>query len=118
MFERIKDDVVESNSVSFRIPSQAVVDRRYGLFDGTALGGLRLCCTGSGKLARLHKLANVPRLEVSRLARESLVRVDTATYDCRKRLPPSSFSCSHLTDSTRSTMLSRLAWSAFACLVR
>lgn len=30
MFERIKDDVVESNSVSFRIPSQAVAT------DGTA----------------------------------------------------------------------------------
>lgn len=39
-----------------------------------------------------------------------------ATHDCRKRFPPSSFSCSDRTDSTRSTMSRRLACSALACL--
>lgn len=38
------------------------------------------------------------------------------TNDCRNLLPPSSFSCSDLTISTRSTISNRLAWSCFACL--
>jgi hypothetical protein len=40
------------------------------------------------------------------------------THDWRKRLPPSSFSCSFLTTSTRSTISRRLACSALDCLRR
>lgn len=40
----------------------------------------------------------------------------TETHDWRKRLPPSSFSCSFLTTSTRSTISMRLACSCLACL--
>src|SRR5947207_15460585 len=38
------------------------------------------------------------------------------SYDCRNLFPPSSFSCSVLTDSTRSTIPRRVAWSCWACL--
>ena len=50
--------------------------------------------------------------------REARGRGQRATYDCRNLLPPSSFSCSDLTISTRSTISIRLAWRAFACLTK
>lgn len=40
------------------------------------------------------------------------------TYDCRNLLPPSSFSCSLLTVSTRSTMACKLVCRTFACSMR
>jgi hypothetical protein len=39
---------------------------------------------------------------------------NNGTYDWRNLFPPSSFSCSAFTDSTRSTMSNKLACSAFA----
>lgn len=58
---------------------------------------------------------NSPMYLWSSLVAAQLCRMGV-TYDCRKRLPPSSFSCSDLTVSTRSQISSRLAWRALACL--
>lgn len=46
-----------------------------------------------------------------------LVCINSPIYDCRNLFPPSSFSCSERTISTRSTISSKLAWRALDCSI-
>jgi len=46
------------------------------------------------------------------------VCMSSPMYDCKNLLPPSSFSCSLLTVSTRSTIACKLVWSIWACSMR
>lgn len=54
----------------------------------------------------------------SRFSQQRQENDEVVTYDCRNLLPPSSFSCSLLTVSTRSTMACRLVCSIWACSMR
>lgn len=72
-------------------------------------------CAGRRNLARLHQFANVSGGTGKPLT--SCVSEGCRTYDWRKALPPSSFSCSAFTESTRSHKDSRLACNCFACLI-
>ena len=76
---------------------------------------LAFCGTGRRNFACLHELANISGGTGQPLT--SYISKSGNTYDWRNALPPSSFSCSALTESTRSHIVSRLAWSCFACLL-
>jgi hypothetical protein len=76
---------------------------------------LAFCGAGRRNFARLHELANISGGTGQPLT--SCMSKSGNTYDWRNALPPSSFSCSALTESTRSHIVSKLAWSCFACLL-
>ena len=101
---------------------------RSSLFRDTAFALPFPAFGGAGRsdFASLHQFADVPENgAISRWVLErrcKLSRKQTAwdlkTYDCRNLFPPSSFSCSERTISTRSTISSKLAWRALACLLK
>jgi hypothetical protein len=93
---------------------------RWLLFDDAALAFALGASGGAGgcDFAGLHKLSDVPVLCKPLDEEVCLSEVAAKTYDWRNLLPPSSFSCSDFTISTRSTICNRLCCRALACLAK